>query len=293
MNHNTHHQQGIALLSVMLICVIVALLASLMQQRSQQTIRHATESGYYDYAYQEGLNAEQQAIQYLLSGAERAPDHTLQAGLIRQETLDTDYGIIKWRLRDMQSLFNLNLLNASEAKTTNALAQCYLQRSTSIFLPVNAVIDWMDSNHEPRENGAESAYYQSLAMAYMAANRAMEREEELAFIRGISPNDAQEMLPFISILPVDARINRMTAHPHITQCTKQSANAPNDANNQASAGNDVLFTDKSSYFEVSSIITLGAYHFSMKSMLYLSGSMPVTILHRRFAPLLEHASYDG
>lgn len=52
---------------------------------------------------------------------------------------------------------------------------------------VDAIIDWMDENHETTGTGAENPYYASLSTPYAAKNAPLDCIEELLMIKGITP----------------------------------------------------------------------------------------------------------
>nr|WP_047814271.1 type II secretion system protein GspK [Rhodopirellula islandica] len=51
----------------------------------------------------------------------------------------------------------------------------------------DAILDWIDEDTEPRENGCEDEYYTSLATPYAAANGPVQTVEELLLVRGVTP----------------------------------------------------------------------------------------------------------
>jgi type II secretory pathway component PulK len=51
----------------------------------------------------------------------------------------------------------------------------------------NAIIDWLDPDDTPRENGAESDYYQGLNPPYRAKNGPLNTLDELLLVRGVTP----------------------------------------------------------------------------------------------------------
>lgn len=53
--------------------------------------------------------------------------------------------------------------------------------------PTDAILDWLDADDEPRPEGAESDYYESLETPYACKNGPMESIEELLLIAGITP----------------------------------------------------------------------------------------------------------
>jgi len=53
---------------------------------------------------------------------------------------------------------------------------------------VDAILDWLDSDDESREFGAEAEYYNSLPTPYSPANGPLQTVEELLLVRGVTPN---------------------------------------------------------------------------------------------------------
>src|SRR5262249_46209370 len=51
---------------------------------------------------------------------------------------------------------------------------------------VNSILDWIDPDDEPRANGAEDDYYQSLTPPYHCKNAALDSLEELLLVKGVT-----------------------------------------------------------------------------------------------------------
>jgi len=52
----------------------------------------------------------------------------------------------------------------------------------------DAILDWIDSDDEPREFGCESEYYATLQPPYVPKNAPLDTVEELLLVRGVTPN---------------------------------------------------------------------------------------------------------
>ena len=75
-----------------------------------------------------------------------------------------------------------------------------------------AVLDWLDSDSEPRfPNGAEDDYYAGLTPAYRAANRAFVDASELRLVRGVTAEVYAKLQPLVTVLPAQTPINVNTA----------------------------------------------------------------------------------
>lgn len=132
---------------------------------------------------------------------------------IMQCSIDDEYGKI-----------NLNAVFDSRRQEPNetleqALRFLFEQRGAEED-PTDAILDWVDSDDDPRPNGAESDYYQSLVTPYPCKNAPFTSVEELLLIRGITPelyfgNIDMQQLPLSELCTVhghrSGRINVNTA----------------------------------------------------------------------------------
>jgi type II secretory pathway component PulK len=85
--------------------------------------------------------------------------------------------------------FNINRLiefeNDVDDTTDPYFAVSYIPGMTEDIC--NAILDWIDSNEEPRTGGAESSTYQGLAVPYSARNAPLQSIDELLQIQGVTP----------------------------------------------------------------------------------------------------------
>ncbi|HPG66196.1 MAG TPA: general secretion pathway protein GspK [Candidatus Hydrogenedentes bacterium] len=103
--------------------------------------------------------------------------------------------------------------------------------------PTDAILDWLDADLDPEEEGAEADYYSALEIPYPCRNGRMDSIEELLLIRGVTPelyfglaNEAQEeedvppeeqLMPLTDLLTVHGDpgglINVNTAQPELLE----------------------------------------------------------------------------
>lgn len=85
--------------------------------------------------------------------------------------------------------FNINRLiefeNDVDDTTDPWFAVSYIPGMTEDIC--NAILDWVDSDEEPRTGGAESATYETLAVPYSARNAPLQSIDELLQIQGVTP----------------------------------------------------------------------------------------------------------
>ncbi|QTA80617.1 Type II secretion system protein, protein K [Desulfonema limicola] len=66
---------------------------------------------------------------------------------------------------------------------------------------IDSILDWRDKDDLHRLNGAENAYYQSLAQPYNAKNNDFDSIEELLLVKGISPEIFKGMRSMVTVYP--------------------------------------------------------------------------------------------
>jgi general secretion pathway protein K len=74
----------------------------------------------------------------------------------------------------------------------------------------DALVDWMDSNIEPRMRGAENGYYLSLKKPYKAKNMRMDSVREIAMVKGFTPEVMARLEPHVTVWS-SGKINVNTA----------------------------------------------------------------------------------
>ncbi len=95
--------------------------------------------------------------------------------------LDINDQPIEWRATQLKNLFQLLEVGPE---------------------PVDAIIDWIDKNSDTRGfGGAEDETYQQLDPSYSAKNGPIDTHKELRFIKGISSEVYEKILPYVTIYP--------------------------------------------------------------------------------------------
>ena len=85
------------------------------------------------------------------------------------------------------------------ANQTTAMARrlfTNLQLSTDL---VDVLLDWVDENDAPHAGGAESSYYLTLKPPYQAKNARLETFEELALLKGYTPEILAKLKPLVTV----------------------------------------------------------------------------------------------
>jgi len=94
---------------------------------------------------------------------------------------------VRYGLQDESMRINLNTLLDME-KSSKGSAKAALMALPSMTDEISdAILDWLDADDTPRDNGAETEYYASLLPPYAARNGPIQSIEELLLVRGVTP----------------------------------------------------------------------------------------------------------
>lgn len=310
-------QQGVALITVMLVVALATLLAVSMMRNQNISLRYA-----------EGLFTQDQTILYT-QGAEgfvqdlllrdldndkrnkREVDHPGETWAKPFPAFPVPGGSVQASLHDLQGRFNLNLLVQENA--VNPAAQTTLKRMlANLDLPENldaALIDWMDSDNEPNGvDGAEDDFYTRLPVPYRTANQPLADVSELLLVKGFTPEVVAALRPHVSALPATALINVNTANPELVRAFTENMtvsgaeelrrNRPSDGYETADAfldepafnGLDAsaknalkpLLVVRTAYFELSARATISGRHSVLHSVLARGDSGTLGVVSRDY-----------
>ena len=122
-------------------------------------------------------------------------------------------------LTDEQSKFNLNNL-VKGGKPSDPDIEAFKRLLGILSLSeqvVDALVDWMDADSEPRANGAEDLFYLGLDPPYRTANRVLSDVNELRRIKGFDDALMVKLLPYVTALPAHGgtKVNLNTASAQV------------------------------------------------------------------------------
>jgi general secretion pathway protein K len=222
-------------------------------------------------------------------------------------------------LEDMQGRFNLNWLvhyttgsNPAEVDKPDQAAvdafKALLELATVDPKWADMVVDWIDRNNQVGNQGAEDSVYLSQNPPYLTANQPITSTSELLALPGFGRENYTKLAPYIAALPPDSKLNICTAKDKVldaftyptvnytdpTALQKNRAGAPgcfpslNDFKasfdkQKAPAAQD-RFTTTSSYFRLSSLVTIGTAEFNLYSLLLMDQQYFVHTIQRSFSP---------
>ena len=243
-----HGQQGMALLTILLLVVAITIVAGSMLANQKVMIREF-----------ELTKGQGQLREYALAGEAMATNLIAQDSQVNQvdslteawakplaeQTLNQAKVSIK--IDDDASRFNVNNLYHDGKVDDTALAffQALLQAnglSPNIAL---AVLDWQDPDSDARaDGGAEAAYYQSTGkkMAMAIANQPFISINELQHVRGMDSEGLQKLAPYLTAVPYYLPMNINTVKPELLTIlvnlpTEANGNQPQGSNRADNDGN--------------------------------------------------------
>ncbi|MBI5232992.1 MAG: type II secretion system minor pseudopilin GspK [Deltaproteobacteria bacterium] len=117
-------------------------------------------------------------------------------------------------LEDEQGKISLNSLVSKEGKLNQPGYDMYQRFLSSLGLDkdlADAVVDWIDADGSPLQDGAESSdYYSVLDRPYNAKNGKLDSIEELLLVKGYTIDVYKRLKPFITV-STDGKVNVNTA----------------------------------------------------------------------------------
>jgi general secretion pathway protein K len=222
-------------------------------------------------------------------------------------------------VEDMSGRFNLNSLVALDP-TSNQLVvdQNALEDLRVLFERVGLetkwaayIADWIDSDTQPLPDGAEDSAYATKNPPYRAPNMYISSVSELLALPEFGRDRYLRILPYITALPPNAKINICSASgllldtlvgashqefsiidPKQFAKNRESQCFPTQQAYTQSFGGDTARLNKvtyrmgetSQYFRLTSIVTIGTADFALYSLLQREPSGQVKVLMRSFTP---------
>ena len=224
---SSRQNRGMALLIVL---VIIALLSTLLTElafstlvdlRLTETFRDTTRAYYLAKG---GVNAGRMIIQEDRNGYDSL-DEPWSQGVVNYPVGE---GAISVRITDQNGKLGINAMVNRDTPSALMIDRFY---RLMLALEIDkwgdpaeltaALIDWIDEGESPYPMiltegldipvaGAEATYYQSLTQPYLVKNGRVETLEELALIKGFTPEILRRVLPHVA-LHEEVKVNINTA----------------------------------------------------------------------------------
>lgn len=308
-------QQGVALITAVLIVALAAIAAAAMLSSANLAIHRSQNMQESELAwwYADGVEAWVKTI--LQRDAElNKYDSLKDIWATPVSYLPIDEGSLRGAVSDLQGRFNLNNLAVTQPKAYQAQLQIFT-RLVAITTGMDdyrarglaaAIRDYIDADNEPTgSEGAEDSAYLGLKPPRRVANQPMSSVTELLAVAGMTPEIYARLAPNVTALPVKSgsftTINVNTATPALLQAltpspgagleqfiaerSQKPAQSVAELFNErkaldATAVANNLLSVSSDYFELSTEIFIGSGRFALYSLYYRPGSGAPLILRR-------------
>ncbi|MFT5011882.1 MAG: general secretion pathway protein K [Patiriisocius sp.] len=214
------NQQGVALITILLVVVIATVLGVSMTTDQHFAINRARTFFDQGIVHQYALGGEELARQILHQDFVDEPlvDHKSENWAATDLRFDFDQGEVEVLIEDLQSRINLNSL--AENSTNRQLAK---QRMISLLAEqgldasyADRIIDWIDLNNSVSSLGAEDYDYLGLERPYRTANTLMVDLSELRLILEMDREKFDQLSPYVTtIADPNMFININTVSPQV------------------------------------------------------------------------------
>ncbi|QOL26594.1 type II secretion system minor pseudopilin GspK [Thalassotalea sp. LPB0316] len=211
-------QQGVVLISVLLIIALATIVASQMSNRIMGQLQRASNIEVNQQAYWYAMGAEAFAKRVIETVVDQDPDfiNLSQIWAQGETTYPVDNGQIVGEISDLQACFNLNALRPLADDSDNNeksvqrlgferllvnLAMEDVDQFTAEYM-VDALIDWLDENSSiVSAGGAEDNDYAGREFPYLAANHYLADISELRVIEHFTMSAINQLKDYVCVLP--------------------------------------------------------------------------------------------
>lgn len=210
-------QQGVALISALVVVSIVVSVTVWLVYRQQIDIRQTANVQHLEQAYQYADAIEAWAKAVLMRDFQNNKEI---------DSLDEDWatilppipipsGQLKGKLEDLQSKFNLNNLVDAEGKPVPRQQEIFSELLARLSLPkkLQAVVtDWIDKNPEVSSNGAEMDYYLTLENPYLTADTEIVSPSEIRLLQGIDDEKYKVLIPHVATIKNNSNLTNINVN---------------------------------------------------------------------------------
>lgn len=211
-------QQGIALITILVMVALASIIAASIAKRQQHTFENTAYLMRQNQALLYAKSAEAFFSELLIQDSENsaAADHLQETWAQPLPPFPVDDGIVSGQIEDESGKFNLNSLVNAQGLVNEKNQKLFEALLKRVGLPEGlsqAVIDWQDADDlTAGAMGAESQYYQGLPSPHLAANRPFYHVEELRMLRGFEGANYDRIAAYVVALPESStKININTA----------------------------------------------------------------------------------
>jgi len=209
--------RGLALIIAMLVAALAATVAISLASAQAQWSAQVTHRRDRIQAQSIALAGVQWSRQ-ILDADERTTtiDHLGEPWALPLPATPVENGFVEGRIIDAQGMLNANDL--AEGPRQVSVRQRFerlfeMQQLSRSLIP--ALVDWVDADDVPEAGGAEDAWYRTATQPTLTPNMPVLRSQELAAVRGMTPNAMERLARYVTTLPRATPLNVNTASPEV------------------------------------------------------------------------------
>jgi len=216
------HENGIALITVLLVLAVVTVALVSISSNRQMDIRRTENQLRSTQAWETLYGLEAWAGNQLKAdSAENKIDSESDLWNKQLQKTLIPAGSFEANIIDLQGRINLNNL-VVEGKVSEEEVQRLKRLFSNLDIKpelVDALVDWMDADMELRyPDGAEDETYTRLSPPYRSANTPISDLGELLRIQGFTEEDYDKLLPYIYVAEGYQPLNVNTASAVVLRC---------------------------------------------------------------------------
>ena len=308
-------QRGVALLVAILIVALGTILAAAIAYENAMTFRRGAATFAFDQALLVQQGAEALAAYGLRLAQKSDPQHTYASQGWAQPVgpIEVVPGVMLIaQLEDLQGRFNLNNLVRQDGTPDPVQVAAFQQLLAMLGLEpkwADFMVDWIDRNISPvTPDGAKDSVYMGQTPPYRTPNRYITSASELLALPGFGRDRYVALAPYVAALPFGMKLNVCTAKGPVLDAFLGHGDFSSDleglAKNRAAAtGCFPKLTDyqaaadaavwknisskvqmTSSYFRLTSLVTIGSTEFNLYSLLLQDPTGQVRPILRSYTP---------
>lgn len=213
MTNSPRTQQGIALITVLMILAIMVTIAATMTHRLTLSLKRTEGLIFSQSVYWYGQAASDFGRMVLDDDFSDSTVVSLdQNWAIPDMVFPLENGTIGGQFKDMRSCFNLNSLavddkdsvRATPVRQFQALLEEIGLNEYNAEVISDSARDWIDTDDSSSGGeGAEDSIYQARAVAHLAANNKMVDVSELRAVQGMGQQTYDLIAPYLCAIPSD------------------------------------------------------------------------------------------
>jgi len=312
------HQKGIALLTAIVLVALATIIAAAIAYQSAMTARRGSAVLAYDQSILAAQAAEALAA-YVLKQNTSATVYPGDHWADLFGPVEIVPGVtIEAQLEDASSRFNLNNLLDKWGRPNPGQVAAFRELLQNLRLETiwaDKLVDWIDPDVQPQPDGAEDDVYTALQPPYHPPNIMITSVSELLALPEFGRDRYLKLAPYVVALPAGTTLNVCTASGVVLDSIAGATNPGYDEYRRVTdqmneerkkacwpplqvftravaenAQNPLMVNaltasvaSTSSYFHLTTVVTIGTTQFTLYSLLFKQGGTVRTLLRSQTA----------